>query len=184
MIILDAGLQRTGTTSLTAAMRTLGYTVLQHAPERLDLWNLSLESLRCYDAVEFVSDLPAAYFWRELDLIYEPLVILTTRDPDRWYESVEWHNRVTIEHNRYWNPRVHQGDLDRNCLAYGSPRPNYFLWTKRFLEHQEAVRGTIPAQRLLVLDLWAGQGWPELCRFLDRPVPDVPFPHLGASEPA
>jgi hypothetical protein len=29
---------------------------------------------------------------------------------------------------------------------------------------------------LLVLDICAGQGWKQLCPFLDRPVPGITFP--------
>jgi hypothetical protein len=29
---------------------------------------------------------------------------------------------------------------------------------------------------LLVMDICAGEGWEKLCPFLDRPVPDAPFP--------
>ena len=32
---------------------------------------------------------------------------------------------------------------------------------------------------LLVLGLGAGQGWPELCAFLGRPIPEAAFPHLN-----
>jgi hypothetical protein len=34
---------------------------------------------------------------------------------------------------------------------------------------------------LLVLDITAGDGWPPLCRFLGRPVPDAPFPATNRS---
>jgi hypothetical protein len=38
---------------------------------------------------------------------------------------------------------------------------------------------------LLVVDWEAGHGWPELCRFLGRDVPDQPFPreNVGNYEP-
>lgn len=50
-----------------------------------------------------------------------------------------------------------------------------------------ATRSTTPhkpeyfAERddLLVLDLERGQGWPELCSFLDVVAPDHPFPHIN-----
>ncbi len=31
---------------------------------------------------------------------------------------------------------------------------------------------------LLVMNVFEGDGWEQLCRFLDRPVPDVPFPNV------
>jgi hypothetical protein len=34
-----------------------------------------------------------------------------------------------------------------------------------------------PANRLLIFDV--KEGWAPLCRFLDVPVPDTPFPHVN-----
>ena len=39
----------------------------------------------------------------------------------------------------------------------------------------EQVKAAIPADRLLVFDV--AEGWEPLCRFLDVPIPTVPFPH-------
>jgi hypothetical protein len=47
--------------------------------------------------------------------------------------------------------------------------------TDYFRRHDEEVRRSIPPERLLVYQ--AGQGWEPLCRFLDVPVPDVPYPN-------
>jgi len=33
-----------------------------------------------------------------------------------------------------------------------------------------------PSQ-LLVMNIFEGDGWKELCRFLNKPVPNKPFPH-------
>ncbi len=38
-----------------------------------------------------------------------------------------------------------------------------------------------PEGKLLELDLFAGEGWEELCRFLGRSVPSHPFPKLNAA---
>jgi len=43
-----------------------------------------------------------------------------------------------------------------------------------FTEHHEAVRREIAPDRLLVFEI--AEGWEPLCRFLNVPVPDVPFP--------
>jgi hypothetical protein len=43
--------------------------------------------------------------------------------------------------------------------------------------HNEAVRRTIPPERLLVFD--AKAGWDPLCRFLGVAIPPEPFPHLN-----
>jgi hypothetical protein len=31
-------------------------------------------------------------------------------------------------------------------------------------------------KRLLELDVFSGDGWEKLCRFVDRPIPSVAFP--------
>jgi hypothetical protein len=48
-----------------------------------------------------------------------------------------------------------------------------------FRDHIRQVTEAIPPDRLLVYDV--RDGWRPLCAFLDRPVPDVPFPHLNTT---
>jgi len=39
------------------------------------------------------------------------------------------------------------------------------------------VKRTVPQERMLILSLSGkGFGWEELCPFLDKPIPDVPYP--------
>lgn len=51
---------------------------------------------------------------------------------------------------------------------------------RRFCEHNEEVKATVPPERLLVFDV--KQGWEPLCAFLGVPVPDGPFPHVNDTE--
>jgi hypothetical protein len=44
----------------------------------------------------------------------------------------------------------------------------------------EEVCAAIPAERLLVFNV--AEGWAPLCRFLDVPVPDAPFPRMNSTE--
>ncbi|KAK4971766.1 hypothetical protein LTR42_007494 [Elasticomyces elasticus] len=46
--------------------------------------------------------------------------------------------------------------------------------------HNKAVREKVPREQLLVYEL--GSGWEPLCAFLDKPVPDVPFPRVNETE--
>ena len=46
-----------------------------------------------------------------------------------------------------------------------------------FRAHNEEVERTVPPERLLVYDV--KEGWGPLCKFLNVPVPDVPFPHVN-----
>jgi hypothetical protein len=43
--------------------------------------------------------------------------------------------------------------------------------------HVAEVKAAIPAERLLIFDV--REGWGPLCKFLDVPVPDKPFPNLN-----
>ena len=46
-----------------------------------------------------------------------------------------------------------------------------------FLRHNDEVRRTIAPERLLEFQI--SEGWEPLCAFLDRPVPDAPFPRVN-----
>jgi hypothetical protein len=68
-----------------------------------------------------------------------------------------------------------------NDLIWNGTFGGRFLDKQHALEvyhrHVDAVRAKVPADRLLVYQV--GEGWEPLCRFLDVPVPEVPFPHLN-----
>ena len=49
-----------------------------------------------------------------------------------------------------------------------------------FRRHDEEVRATVPADRLLV---WSPKdGWEPLCAHLEVPVPEMPLPHINDSQ--
>ena len=187
--VIGAGFGRTGTTSLREALVRLGFGPCDHMvenfehQERFALWD---EALRRKDAgrpidwrpllkgYRAIVDWPGAYFWRELTATHpEANVILTVRDPDRWYDSIsatiftlrddQWpEGPRDIIYNRTFKGRL----TDRaHCRAV-------------FTKHVDAVRETIAPDRLLVFDV--KQGWKPLCAFLDVPIPeDEPFPHVN-----
>jgi hypothetical protein len=41
--------------------------------------------------------------------------------------------------------------------------------------HNDYVKRVVPPERLLIFDV--KQGWEPVCKFLDLPVPEEPFPH-------
>jgi hypothetical protein len=122
-------------------------------------------------------------------------VILTVRDPDGWYDSA----RATIYGigqaatsplfrllaqallpvRRFLSVRpmidavVWQGTFDGRFEDRQHAIRTFHEWNGRVREH-------VPADRLLVYQV--SEGWRPLCRFLDRPVPDTPFPHLNDAE--
>ncbi len=181
--ILGVGLPRTGTSSLCEALRILGFNAIHHAPERLNLDNLTAESFRAYDDVDAVTDAPACSFYRELGERYPGLqYILTVRDEESWWESIKWHiNKIhasaDLGHIRY-SDQLH-------AWLFGNPYPNEYLYRRRFREHNEAVMQWVQERYgsgegyLLVMDIHAGDKWDTLCPFLGVPIPDTEFPWLN-----
>jgi hypothetical protein len=199
MKILGVGLGRTGTMSLTLALRRLGFRAMHYDRVRLnDILDGSnaAPDFRRYDDVDAVLDVPSAYFYRELlDAYPEAKAILTVRDVDAWWKSIERHVNV---HVPYLPPKVFGYDQRRRTLGssplddagadnhfkmlllncvYGSTIALEYLYKKKYLDHNESVVQDVPAERLLVMDITAGDGWEKLCAFLDLPAPDEPFPH-------
>jgi hypothetical protein len=181
MKILGAGLSKTGTTSLHRALGILGFKSLHFDDKRLndviDGTN-SNPNFRRYDDVDAVLDIPAACFYEELVQAYPHCkCILTLRDEDSWWRSIEFHFNVrspvsSREAQPFkWNLRHY---------AYGSAVASEFLFRKKYREHNERVLRRIPVERLLVMDITRGDGWQELCPFLKVPIPAIIFPHQNS----
>jgi hypothetical protein len=195
LALIGAGLGRTGTLSLKAALERIGYGPCYHmievltAPERGRHWLQPTRSgSHDWDAIfrgyRATVDWPAAAFWRELVERYpDAKVLLSRRDPDRWYDSV----MDTIY------PVMMQGPPERapeplhafhalvSALVFertfGSRLADRAHAKRVFEAHNQAVIDAVPASRLLVYQ--PGDGWEPICRFLDVPVPDEAFPHLN-----
>jgi hypothetical protein len=132
-------------------------------------------------------DFPSSLYYRELMAAFpDAKVILSTRDADGWYESM----RQTIVPVMTTFPitlvvprlpfisgplRVMQPTaLHRELFARFDDRERA---KQMFVEWNESVKRTVPAERLLVFE--AKQGWGPLCEFLGVPVPDEPYPRVN-----
>lgn len=197
--VIGAGMSRTGTHSLDAALQQLGMRCIHYDTERLnDIVDGSEPhpNFRRYDDVDAVIDLPASLFFKELaDAYPEAKVVLTVREVDEWWRGVKRHFEVNyVANERLLRHRVVQSigvpyrerpeDSFRRVLrqyAYGSTVPSEYLYKKRFIEHNLLVQTLIPAERLLVIDITKGDGWQQLCPFLGLDMMTSPFPHLFAA---
>jgi hypothetical protein len=130
------------------------------------------EARRRLVTVDAVQDNPWPLLYRELDAeLPGSRFILTVRPTDAWWQSVAGHfgGRSTPMREWIYGPGA------------GDPSGHEAVYRARYERHNAEVR-THFADRpgdLLVLRLVEGEGWPELCAFLDRPVPDAPFPHTN-----
>ena len=191
--------------SLTMALRQLGFRAMHYDRVRLnDILDGTnpKPDFRRYDDFDAVTDIPSAHFYRELLAAYpSSKAILTVRDVESWWTSVARHVNVHFPYKPPqmfgYEPRLralgatpltdlgadnHFKMLLLNCV-YGSTIALEYLYKKKYLEHNERVQREVPADRLLIMDLTAGDGWDKLCRFLGLPVPAVPFPHRHEGAP-
>jgi len=193
--LIGAGLGRTGTLSLKAAIERLGFAPCYHmieilrAPERARHWlERTPAGSRDWDTIfrgyRATVDWPAAAFWRELAERYpDAKVLLSLRDAERWHASV-MHTIYPMmtrslpadapEALREFRAMVHELIVERTFDGRLGDRDHA---VRAFERHNRAVIDAIPASRLLVYR--AGDGWEPLCHFLDVPVPDEDFPHLN-----
>lgn len=182
MIVIGAGLSKTGTTSLHSALRQLGMRSIHHDRQRLNRVILGLDPsprFDVYDDIEAVVDIPTAHFFRELLSCYpEAKCVLTIRDENEWWRSVQYHFNT-----EYPASEMNSADIRIAIreLVYSSARAEKELYISRYLRHNDLVRSSVSPERLLVMDITKGDGWDTLCPFLDRPVPSLAFPHHNQS---
>jgi hypothetical protein len=190
--VIGAGFGRTGTLSLKVALERLGFGPCHHMTEliddqeQIDLWErVVTDGYRDWDEVyrgyRATVDWPGASYWRELvEHFSAAKVILTVRDPKSWYESA----RGSIYQAVAIRPEDPIGRRRRDFVGrlvwdgdFGGGFEDADHAMTVFAEHNEAVRRTVPAGRLLEFDV--RQGWGPLCDFLGVPVPDEPFPRTN-----
>lgn len=206
--VIGAGYGRTGTKSLQLALEQLGFNDCYHMealfrnPEGVKHWKDAYDGKivawdELFKTYKAAVDFPTSLYYKELaDYFPEAKVILTVRDPERWYESV----KATIFS---FDP----GPLIKIKLLLKMPfsakARNLFkalqlndksIWKRKFNgtfkdkptaianfnNHINEAKATIPKERLLVFK--PQDGWEPLCEFLNVPVPQEPFPNTNAKQ--
>lgn len=203
--LIGAGFGRTGTMSVTTALRELGLPcyhmteVLDNPDNRghLDIWidvaNSAPGTPRNWETLfaryAAAIDNPACCVWRELHQAYPDAKVLLTLHPhgaDAWYASTldtiyftesMWQFKIL----KWFTPFGHKlGHLCRRLIWQRSHRgtmANRAQAIARYHEHIAEVTAAIPADQLLVYSV--DQGWAPLCAFLGAPVPGTPFPKVN-----
>jgi hypothetical protein len=200
--VIGVGVGRTGTLSLKAALERLGFGpcfhgrhVLDH-PDRLPIWQAAARDEPVDWGALFAGygssvDWPGAAFWRPLTEAFPAAkVILTVRDAESWYTSVD---RTIFRMFGDGPPDARVVEARRTVpgLDAFTAFHRRMIWDgffggrfaerkhaiRAYVEHNRAVRRSIPADRLLTIT--PGAGWRPLCAFLGVPVPAEPYPHLN-----
>ena len=195
--VIGAGFGRTGTLSLKLALEKLGFDKCYHMmevfprPNHVELWRQAgrgeaVDWDALYAGFQATVDWPSCNFY-EAHMRHYPdaKVVLSERDPERWYESVM---------NTIYPSSTAARDSGDPAAKPFSDMVFELVWDGVFggrvedkdhaisvyLAHNRRVRQVVPASRLLVFE--ATQGWAPLCAFLGCPVPDEPYPKVNSTE--
>ena len=128
-----------------------------------------IRTLNRFDAVE---DNPWPLMYKELDAqLPGSKFILTIREPESWFRSVERHIGDLRDPMHEWIYGLGKGlpkDDKENTLAVYNGHNQGVL--NHFADRPDD---------LLVLDFTQGAGWEEVCAFLGEDIPSLPFPHAN-----
>lgn len=195
--IIGAGFGRTGTTSLKAALEQLGFGRCYHMqevmrnPAHAQIWQRATEGEtvdwnNLFEGYQATVDWPGCTFYQELmDAYPDAKVLLSVRDPERWYEStfgtiyqirtalVGRMIKAIVPHIR----RVYRMVDYIWADTFENRFEDRAFAIDVFNRHNEAVQAYVPSDRLLVYSV--KEGWDPLCEFLGVDVPETPFPHLN-----
>ncbi len=193
MRIINAGLGRTGTTSLKAALETLGYTPVYHTTDLLtsakdiNVWEEAMKGeavdWRAFFAGYQVADWPAGLFYRDIIRAHpEAKVMLSVRDPEGWFESISGTlKQLRSLHLPIPQVRRAKGFLEAALDSFFEGKVEDKAYMMTFFErHMEAVKAYVGAEKVLVYDV--REGWEPLCAFLQVDVPKQSFPRLNQRE--
>ena len=166
------GFHKTGTSSLGVALEELGYKVcgvsheLIPSLQKKDMSEV-ISLVNSYDAFK---DNPWPIIFKELDVLFPgSKFIHTIREEKEWIKSAVNHFQKTPS--------------DMRVLIYGVgfPEGNEDIFINRYRKHNDEVAKYFEKRPddLLTLNLKHANPWIALCKFLDKPVPDHPFPVIN-----
>jgi hypothetical protein len=193
LAVIGPGFGRTGTMSCKAALEQLGFGPCYHMVEvyandgHIEIWTRAidgapLDTPALFGAYNSVVDWPACAFWKEIRASApDAKVVLTRRDPDAWFES--------MQHTIF--EALHAPNVDEQLVAW-RVQTRKLIFEQTFGDdlsrdnavrvlraHEDDVVASVPADQLLVFDV--RDGWEPLCEFLAVPIPETPFPRTNSS---
>ncbi|KAJ4397444.1 hypothetical protein N0V93_001672 [Gnomoniopsis smithogilvyi] len=198
--VISAGYSRTGTVSMSMALDKLLEGPILHGGTQILVRDDELEYcktwIKAYEArnsgdkfttlklvqkatAGFVgtADLPPADFLPELMELYpDAKVVLVKRDPVKWWNSIAADGGISPSFAKEYS----RSTLKLAGLTEDTASPVELLKKggPHILEaHCDKVRALVPKNQLLEMEL--SEGWEPLCKFLDVPIPNEPFPRAN-----
>jgi len=181
--VFGLGLSKTATSSLAEALNILGIKTIHYPYDAQTYKELraGIYKLGLMWEWQGAVDISIAPFFAQLDKEFpKSKFILTVRDKDSWLHSCEQHWLLMKE----W--RENFPDFKRfqefiSAVVYGVIEFNADRFSWAYDRHVEAVREYFKGREsdFLDLDICGGEGWRQLCKFLDCDVPKRAFPHAN-----
>ncbi|MCB1157766.1 MAG: hypothetical protein H7A25_16540 [Leptospiraceae bacterium] len=183
--IFGIGLSRTGTKSLTKALGILGYDIVHYPNDEITFQEITgnFDSLTILQTYEGITDITAAAIYPQLDKLYPgSKFILTVRPKEDWLNAMERHWKDKPVHSQ--NGFNHKLEIRKflrasvyGCYTYNRDRlsfayDNYISSVKEYFKNEP--------EKLLIFDIYNGDGFKELCKFLNHPVPDIMYPKVDS----
>jgi len=188
--IFGVGFHKTGTSSLAVALEMLGYRTVhgdgrdaKHRGDeglsiirRIEAGDYDLPTLAIYDAF---TDNPYFTIWRQMaDKFPDAKFILTEREESKWLDScIRYYQGRRIRPLRKWMFGEHADPSSSEDAARA--------WLAAYQKHNQSIKEYFAGQpdRLLAIDVIAGDGWEKICPFLGVEEPAQPFPHANETKP-
>lgn len=215
MKVLALGLPRSGSASLTEALTILGYKDVfhgNHSLNRPDIWDFfdraadaSYPNLPTYTGREFTrqdwdelygpcegtTEAGAAFAPQMIKTYPDAKVILTIREFDQWYKSIDesffkvlW--SIPAQFAMYvLEPLAGtKGTMACRKLLLGLFQAGSEQEVRRnaratYDRHHAQIQEMVPPGQLLIYNL--GDGWEPLCEFLGKPVPEADYPWTNST---
>lgn len=200
MKVIGVGFGRTGTMSLKHGLEMIGFAPCYHMVEviqnksHIPLWQEATEAVaqgevvdwsKIFEGYEAAVDYPTASYYKELVAAYpEAKVVLTVRDPERWYDStletiyqlghMPWRVEAFVPGFKQMQTMVQAAVWQKVFNGRFTDKPYAIAC---FEEHIDQVKAFVSPQKLLIFSV--KDGWEPLCNFLEVPIPDEPFPHVN-----
>lgn len=171
------GFHKTGTTSLKAALKVLGYRITGPNGHGNPDIGANVESIarRLVPRYDAFQDNPWPIIYQFLDRQFPgSKFILTVRPAEKWIGSIVDHFGRKTTKMREWIYGAGRGD----------PLGNEALYVERYERHNREVLAYFAdrPKDLLVLNLSTDDGWARLCPFLGHDVPAEPFPWRNSKQ--
>lgn len=181
--IFGIGLSKTGTTSLTKALKILGYKTVHfpffHLKRDKNNIQFNYKKLNKWDAV---TDTPIPYLYKDVDKQFPGAkFILTVRDKQKWLRSCRDHH---IWPGHYIKDKLLsefvyiKQILTLHHHLYGSVEFNEKTFSDYYDRHYQDVINYFRGREedLLILDISAKDSWEKLCSFLGKSLDHEGFP--------